>query len=118
MRGYHGDWIQEGKFRKQFLPASIPPIIGSTSGSSALAKGKGPAQPSTTDPDRAKARGGKIPLGSLMFSELERRLDVLIFRACFAPSVYTAKMLVVTGQVSLNGIKVNCSLPVSQVCEP
>ena len=49
----------------------------------------------------------KVPLGSLMFGEVERRLDVLVFRACFAPSAYAAKMLVVNGQVTLNGVKVS-----------
>lgn len=108
VRGYHGDWIQEGKFQKAFLPLNIPPIIGSQSPStSQLQKGKS-AQPVA---QREEGRGGqKVPLGSLMFREVERRLDVLVFRACFAPSAYAAKMMVVTGQVSLNGIKVSLTV--------
>lgn len=38
-----------------------------------------------------------------MFSEVERRLDVLVFRACFASSVWQAKAFVVGGKVKLNG---------------
>lgn len=45
----------------------------------------------------------KVPVGSMMFSEVERRLDVLVFRACFASSVWQAKGLVQQGHVKLNG---------------
>lgn len=45
----------------------------------------------------------RVPLGSLMFAEVERRLDVLVFRACFATSVWQAKSMVVHGKVKLNG---------------
>lgn len=40
-----------------------------------------------------------------MFSEVERRIDVVIFRACLAHSVYDARRMVVHGQVLLNGKK-------------
>lgn len=43
------------------------------------------------------------PVGTMMFSEVERRLDVLVFRACFAQSVWQAKSFVVAGKVKLNG---------------
>ncbi len=46
------------------------------------------------------------PVGSLMFSEVERRIDVVIFRACLAHSVYDARRMVIHGQVLLNGKKV------------
>ncbi len=49
---------------------------------------------------------GLAPVGSLMFTEIERRIDVVIFRACLAPSVYEARRLVVHGSVLLNGKKV------------
>jgi len=45
------------------------------------------------------------PVGSLMFSEVERRIDVVIFRACLAHSVYDARRMVIHGQVLLNGKK-------------
>lgn len=50
---------------------------------------------------------GLAPVGSLMFTEVERRIDVVIFRACLAPSVYEARRLVVHGSVLLNGKKVS-----------
>ncbi|KAF9004588.1 hypothetical protein BDQ17DRAFT_1354294 [Cyathus striatus] len=46
---------------------------------------------------------GMAPVGSLMFSEVERRLDVFVFRCCFAHSVYEARRLVIQGHVSVNG---------------
>jgi len=49
---------------------------------------------------------GMAPVGSLMFTEVERRLDVFVFRCCFAHSVYEARRLVIHGYVTLNGKKV------------
>jgi len=48
---------------------------------------------------------GLAPVGSLMLSEIERRMDVFIFRCCFAHSVYEARRLIVHGYVKLNGKK-------------
>ncbi|KAH6904221.1 nam9 protein [Coprinopsis sp. MPI-PUGE-AT-0042] len=48
---------------------------------------------------------GMAPVGSLMFAEVERRIDVFIFRCCFAHSVYEARRLVIHGDVYLNGKK-------------
>jgi len=53
---------------------------------------------------------GMAPVGSLMFTEVERRLDVFVFRCCFAHSVYEARRLVIHGYVTLNGKKVCCQL--------
>ena len=50
-------------------------------------------------------------MGSLMFSEVERRIDVVIFRACLAHSVYDARKMVIHGQVLLNGKKVRRRRP-------
>ncbi|KAH8823336.1 nam9 protein [Flagelloscypha sp. PMI_526] len=46
---------------------------------------------------------GLAPVSSLMFSEVERRIDVLVFRACFAENVWEARRLVTHGHVKLNG---------------
>ena len=43
----------------------------------------------------------------MMFTEVERRLDVLVFRSCFASSVWQAKAFVVGGKVKLNGVVVS-----------
>jgi len=52
-----------------------------------------------------EASKGLAPVGSLMFSEVERRIDVVIFRSCLAHSVYEARRMVVHGSVLLNGQK-------------
>jgi ribosomal protein S4 len=49
---------------------------------------------------------GMAPVGSLMFAEVERRIDVFLFRCCFVHSVYEARRLVIHGNVMLNGKKV------------
>jgi ribosomal protein S4 len=41
-----------------------------------------------------------------MTAEVERRIDVAIFRPCFAHSIYEARRLVVHGDVYLNGKQV------------
>lgn len=57
-----------------------------------------------------EASKGLAPVGSLMFSEVERRIDVVIFRSCLAHSVYEARRMVVHGDVLLNGQKVSHTL--------
>ena len=51
-----------------------------------------------------------VPMGSLMYGTVERRLDVCVHRACFAESVYTARRMVLGGNVKLNGQIVSCAL--------
>ena len=46
------------------------------------------------------------PIQALTFAELERRLDVVIFRSHFARSIWGARRAVVTGKVLVNGIRV------------
>jgi len=53
---------------------------------------------------------GMAPVGSLMFTEVERRLDVFVFRCCFAHSVYEARKLVIHGYVTMTRKKVCCPL--------
>jgi ribosomal protein S4 len=83
VRAYHGDWIQEGKFKKEYVPDRLPPIV------------------------RKDGKGEKVPLASMMFVEVEKRVDTVVFRCCFADSVYRARMMVVHGKVRLNGVKVS-----------
>ena len=49
------------------------------------------------------------PVASLMYEEVERRIDVFVFRCCFAHSVYEARRMVIHGNVLLNGKKVRSS---------
>ncbi|KAI9629993.1 hypothetical protein KEM48_012407 [Puccinia striiformis f. sp. tritici PST-130] len=92
-RAYHGDWIQEKKFKRHYLPASLPAL----------------AVKSSLKKSRYGNREEKVPLAALMYQELERRLDVAIFRSCFADSVYEARRMVIYGAVKLNGVK--CTSP-------
>ncbi|OAV92103.1 hypothetical protein PTTG_07869 [Puccinia triticina 1-1 BBBD Race 1] len=90
-RAYHGDWIQEKKFKRHYLPASLPAL----------------AVKASLKKSRYGNREEKVPLAALMYQELERRLDVAIFRSCFADSVYEARRIVIHGAVKLNGVKCN-----------
>ncbi|GAA5978130.1 hypothetical protein JCM5350_007406 [Sporobolomyces pararoseus] len=86
VRAYHGDWIPEQKFKKGYLPNGLPPIVAP----------KSPQQQQVE----------KVPLASMMFAEVEKRLDTVVFRCCFADSVYKARQMVIHGKVKLNGQKV------------
>jgi ribosomal protein S4 len=48
------------------------------------------------------------PIQALSFAELERRLDVALFRAHFCDSLPMAKKAVLMGCVKVNGVKVCC----------
>jgi small subunit ribosomal protein S4 len=53
------------------------------------------------------ARKGKEPTGTTLLQLLERRLDNMVFRSGFAPTIPTARQLVQHGHIRLNGKKVN-----------
>ncbi|KAJ9122332.1 hypothetical protein QFC22_001753 [Naganishia vaughanmartiniae] len=127
-RGYHGDHIGEGKFERWYLPEALPSIHaeGAATGKAALKGGK-PVKPSretatlvagrpSRDTSRAleernrqesssttRTASNRVPVGTMLYKEIERRLDVLVFRACFATSVYQARQMVVHRKVKVNG---------------
>lgn len=115
-KGYHGDHIMEKKFKRWFLPESIPTIRHNSGGESAksvaakndMAKwveGKARAG-GRTDAEKkaaALAKDAISPVGTLMYGEVERRIDVVIFRACLAQSVWQARSYITHGHVKLNG---------------
>ncbi|WOO81342.1 37S ribosomal protein S4-like, mitochondrial [Vanrija pseudolonga] len=115
-KGYHGDHIMEKKFKRWFLPESIPTIRHNSGGEAAksvaakndMAKwveGKARAG-GRTDAEKkaaALAKDAISPVGTLMYGEVERRIDVVIFRACLAQSVWQARSYVTHGHVKLNG---------------
>ncbi|KAH9994626.1 hypothetical protein BJV77DRAFT_1143886 [Russula vinacea] len=115
IRAYHGDFINEKTFKRWYLPTTLPdvrPRRGQTE-DYATELNKWAKLPNAVEKD-VKVRRKEIdgeeqdelpPVGSLMFSEVERRIDVVIFRACLAHSVYDARRMVVHGQVLLNGKK-------------
>ncbi|KAM0747276.1 alpha-L RNA-binding motif-containing protein [Meredithblackwellia eburnea MCA 4105] len=86
-RAYHGDWIEEGKFKKTFLPHMLPQLAPKV-GSGSVA---------------AEWEDKKVPLASMMFAEVEKRIDTVVFRACLAHSAYRARQMVIHGSVKLNG---------------
>lgn len=53
------------------------------------------------------ARKGKEPTGETLLQLLERRIDNVVFRAGFAPTIPAARQLVNHGHVILNGRPVN-----------
>ncbi|KAL1411033.1 hypothetical protein Q8F55_001980 [Vanrija albida] len=112
-KGYHGDHILEKKFKRWFLPDSLPTIRHNAGSEKKAAKvdvakwveGKARAG-GRTDAERraaALAKDALAPVGTLMYGEVERRLDVVIFRACLAQSVWQARSYVTHGHVKLNG---------------
>jgi ribosomal protein S4 len=109
VRAYHGDYIPEKIFKRWFLPDTLPDvrpkraIKGNDDTLFAMRRQR------EEDYHAEEAAFDMAPVGSLMFSEVERRLDTLVFRCCFAHSVYEARRMVLHGRVSLNGKVVCCS---------
>lgn len=89
LRGYHGDWIRERRFKRWFLPLDVPRI---------------PAQHSEASSSAGTEE--RMPIASLFVRDVERRLDTVVFRCCFARSAREARALVIQGKVRLNGDKV------------
>ncbi|KAI8973121.1 hypothetical protein BD414DRAFT_499195 [Trametes punicea] len=111
LRAYHGDYINEKIFKRWYLPENLPDVRPpeASSAESTVELNKWalrdrPAEKAAKQAEEEK-RKGLAPVGSLMFSEVERRIDVVIFRACFAHSVYDARRMVIHGSVLLNGKK-------------
>ena len=112
LRAYHGDYINEKIFRRWYLPENLPDVrppeatsLESTVELNKWALRNKAAGMAARRAEEEKEKG-LAPVGSLMFSEVERRIDVVIFRACFSHSVYDARRMVIHGNVLLNGKKV------------
>lgn len=112
VRAYHGDYINEKTFKRWYLPATLPDVRPRRSSGTADAVGLARwARKDSVAEQEERLREeedakGLAPVGSLMLAEVERRIDVVIFRACLASSVYEARRLVIHGDVLLNGKKV------------
>ncbi|KAI6044549.1 hypothetical protein EDC04DRAFT_3105841 [Pisolithus marmoratus] len=104
MRAYHGDFINEKIFKRWYLPATLPDVRprNRTPISDTLALDDYAGR---NEQKEEEDRKGLAPVGSLMMAEVERRIDVFIFRCCFTHSVYEARRLVIHGHVLLNGRK-------------
>lgn len=116
IRAYHGDFIPEKTFKRWYLPATLPdvrPRVQTTNKASLLLDEFSGRMDQLERAERRKKEEdekGLAPVGSLMMAEVERRIDVFIFRCCFASSVYEARRLVIHGHVLLNGKKVTSPL--------
>jgi ribosomal protein S4 len=110
VRAYHGDYINEKIFKRWYLPGTLPDVRPRKPAGDALVLNKWANRNDAIEKERKRKEEeeskGMAPVGSLMFSEVERRIDVIIFRSCLAHSVYEARRLVVHGDVLLNGKKV------------
>lgn len=133
LRSYHGDWISEKRFKRQFLPKELPrfqpPQVAAGSVSTLspgprrggafdnMLKARHSSTPSPSDepsdsyssvtPHTTSADMEAMPTTSLFMADVERRIDTAVFRCCFARSAYEARALVVQGKVKLNGVKCN-----------
>ncbi|KAL0254153.1 hypothetical protein I308_101533 [Cryptococcus tetragattii IND107] len=109
LRGYHGDYIGYTKFARWYMPEKLPAIHeGGKNEVGEMGKwieGRERAGGRTRDEKKAKskAKDSRAPVGTMLFADVERRLDVLIFRSCFAQNVWEARRYVVQGHVKLNG---------------
>ncbi|TFK24127.1 alpha-L RNA-binding motif-containing protein [Coprinopsis marcescibilis] len=110
VRAYHGDFIPEKIFKRWYLPETLPDVrpkrstAPSSDDQAALQDFARRKQREKTFEEEME-RKGMAPVGSLMLSEVERRIDVVVFRSCFTHSVYEARRLVIHGDVLLNGKK-------------
>lgn len=102
LRAYHGDWIPERRFKRWFLPTSLPSLLQKRQ--SALSSSAAAGQP-----QREASAEERMPVASLFMRDIERRVDTTLFRACFARSAYEARGLVVQGHVQVNGTKVSAA---------
>ncbi|KAL7748428.1 hypothetical protein RI367_006120 [Sorochytrium milnesiophthora] len=93
-RAYHGGNMTERQFKSTWAREPLPVYGAANTGTTA----------SSGDAARRLP-----PMQTLTFAEVERRLDVVLFRSCFAPSVYAARQMVSSGKVTLNGQK--CKQP-------
>ena len=80
VRGYHVPNINERQFLDRHFKTNLPIKI------------------------HAKQDKEKLPpIQSIMFGNLERRVDVVVFRSLFASSIWNARQMTVHGHVKVNG---------------
>ncbi len=107
-RAYHGDFINEKIFKRWYLRQLSRRPTTKTRRRYLLVEMDWTGQKSFQGDSKQRGRREACfaPVASLMFEEVERRIDVFIFRCCFAHSVYEARRLVIHGRVLVNGKKV------------
>jgi len=108
VRAYHGDYIPEKVFKRWYLPDSLPDVRPRRqvfSGDNLDLELYARRKLREKQQEEEIEEKGLAPVGSLMFSEVERRIDTIVFRSCFAHSIYEARRLIIHGDVKLNGKK-------------
>jgi len=107
-RAYHGDRVNERQWQSMFN-SRLPVVEGygkSGGGSSSISSSS-----SSSNNGGGGGNGGEgektswVHPAALTYAELERRLDVMLFRCLLAPSVYAARQVISHGKVSVNGKK-------------
>ncbi|RKP06879.1 hypothetical protein THASP1DRAFT_17886 [Thamnocephalis sphaerospora] len=88
-RNYHGDRVTERRWQALSITSQLPDFANMPPEAKAA----------------AKALALRPTIASLTYAALERRLDTVVFRCLFAPSVYAAKQMVRHGKVKVNGRK-------------
>ena len=115
-RAYHGDTVKEMHWRRMFRPDMRSVVsmnadyLGRFDGSD-FSAGRGAGRRSGKELLTSfKTRGPKpVPYMNMIYHQLERRLDVAIWRSLFASSTKQARQFCVHGGVTVNGRKV-CSI--------
>ncbi|KZV96398.1 alpha-L RNA-binding motif-containing protein [Exidia glandulosa HHB12029] len=106
LRAYHGDYIPEHIFKRWYLPAMLPDVrdrVKDTTSNLLSFAGRREDLHRIKKLRENEEEQAHAPVGSLMWSEIERRIDTVIFRACLTHSVYHARELVIHRHVKLNG---------------
>ena len=119
-RAYHGDTLGETHWRRIFRPDMRSVVsmnanyLGRNDGSE-LSAGRGGGKSQGMDDSGTETRMGikqvsrrtkRVPYMNMVYHQLERRLDVAIWRALFASSTKQARQFCVHGGVTVNGRKV------------
>ncbi|TCD63161.1 mitochondrial 37S ribosomal protein nam9 [Steccherinum ochraceum] len=106
VRGYHGDFVNEKIFKRWYLPTTLPDVRqhrGRAGAQKSVMLGKWAKKDAMVDLVTKKQEEedgrGLAPVGSLMFTELERRIDIVIFRACLAHSHTDANVRLAPGDM-------------------
>ncbi|KAI9595196.1 hypothetical protein BDF19DRAFT_413877 [Syncephalis fuscata] len=97
-RGYHGDHITERRWQRLFNQGGrwLPTGYAGDVQAPAL------ENPVNRAPNAPPLPSVSTMAASLTFAELERRLEVAIFRCLFAPSVMSARQMIRHGSVQVN----------------
>ncbi|KAH7105879.1 alpha-L RNA-binding motif-containing protein [Auriculariales sp. MPI-PUGE-AT-0066] len=106
LRAYHGDYIPERTFKRWYLPSTLPDVRTRVSETTAKLLSFADREEDVLKAHKLQReydRQAQAPVASLMWAEIERRIDTVIFRACLAKNIYAARHLVIHGHVRLNG---------------